>query len=294
VARPAPDTMTSEVMREDRRSRHARDMATASRAHSHSFGMLLREHRSRKHWSQSTLAEEAEVSTRHLSFLETGKATPSREMVLVLSSALDLPLRDRNALLGAAGFAPVYRENALDSPAMSDLRRAIDLLLAHHEPYPAMVFDPLWNVVKLNQGAGALLGSLVTLDGRGTSIFSNGMRFLFHPEGARPYLENWPEVAAYVLDQLRREVHTSPREGSRELLAEIEALAGEHASLPPPRLETPLLEVRIKKGDVRLRFFTTITTLGTPLDVTAQELRIETYFPADAETRAIVEALRTA
>ncbi len=275
-------------------------MATAARSSvvtrssTSSFGTLLREHRTRRHWSQSALADQAEVSTRHLSFLETGKAAPSREMVLVLSSALDLPLRERNLLLGAAGFTPAYRESALESAAMSDVRRAIDLLLAHHEPYPAMVFDALWNVVKINQGAGALLGALVPLDANTASIVSNGMRFIFDPRGARPYIENWREVASYALDQMRREMHHTPREGGAALLAEIEALAGDLGYVAPRTIETPLLEVRLKKDDVRLRFYTTVTTLGTPLDVTVQELRIETYFPADAETRAIVERLRTA
>ncbi|MFO0712463.1 MAG: helix-turn-helix transcriptional regulator [Sandaracinus sp.] len=256
-----------------------------------SFGTLLRDHRARRRWSQSSLAEQAEVSTRHLSFLETGKASPSREMVLVLSSALELPLRERNVLLGAAGFAPVYRESALDSPAMSDVRHAIGLLLSHHEPFPAMVFDPLWNVVKINQGAGALM-SLVPMSDEAGPILGNGLRFLFHPKGARPFVENWDEVAAYVLDQVRRETHAAPRDGSAALLAEIEALAGPLRSVPPRTIESPLLEVRLRTGGRRLRFFTTITTLGTPLDVTVQELRIETYFPADPETRAIMESLR--
>lgn len=257
-----------------------------------SFGPLLREHRSRRRWSQQALAEEAEVSTRHLSFLETGKAAPSREMVLVLASALELPLRERNLLLGAAGFTPAYRETALESPAMGDVRRAIELILAHHEPFPAMVFDPLWNVVRLNGGAMALLGGVVDGGAADPTILANGMRFLFHPRGARPYVENWAEVASYALDQLRREVHASPREGARELLAEMEALAGDVALAPPRPLETPLLEVRLRRGELALRFFTTITTLGTPLDVTVQELRIESYFPADTATRETMLALR--
>lgn len=278
---------------------HAQQMSHSPRAGLlGSFGTLLREHRGRRRWSQAVLAEQAEVSTRHLSFLETGKAAPSREMVLVLSSALELPLRERNALLGAAGFAPAYRESALESAAMSDVRRAIDLLLAHHEPYPAMVFDAHWNVVKLNQGAGALLAALfppgAALDPDLEHIVTNGMRFIFHPRGARPYIENWSEVASYVLDHLRREVHTTQRPGGAELLAEIEALAGDVAHLGPRPIETPLLEVRLRRDALRMRFYTTVTTLGTPLDVTVQELRIETYFPADVATRELLEGARTA
>lgn len=263
-------------------------MATASSAASGSFGALLRAHRDRHRWSQAALAEQAEVSTRHLSFLENGKAAPSREMVLVLASALELPLRDRNALLGAAGFAAAYRESPLESPALGDVRHALELLLSHHDPFPAMVFDPLWNVVRTNRGATALFGALAD-DPAAGALVGNGYRFLFHPDGARRYVDNWSEVASYALDQLRREAHASARAGARELLAEIEGYAGELARRQVRVPETPLLEVRFRKGPLRLRFFTTITTLGTPLDVTVQELRIESYFPADAETRALME-----
>ncbi len=258
------------------------------------FAALLREHRERRRWSQAALAEQAEVSTRHLSFLENGKAAPSREMVLLLTSALELPLRDRNLLLGAAGFTPAYRESDLEGPELADVRRAIELLLAHHEPFPAMVYDPLWNLVRMNTGAGALLGGIVEPTPESASLLGNGLRFLFHPRAARPFVENWSEVASYALDQLRREVHAVPREGGLALLAEIEGYAGELAQRPLRVLETPLLEVRLRKGELALRFFPTVTTLGTPLDVTVQELRIESYFPADAATRAYMERARTA
>jgi len=215
-------------------------------------------------------------------------------MILVLSSALELPLRDRNVLLGAAGFTAAYRQSSLESPELADVRRALDLLLSHHEPFPAMVFDPLWNLVRTNGGAMALFGQLAPPGDDAAPLLSNGLRFLLHPRGGRRFVENWSEVASYALDQLRREAHGSAREGALELLAEVEGYAGELASRPLAIPETPLMEVRIHKGDLRLRFYTTITTLGTPLDVTVQELRIETYFPADAATRQFLEGARPA
>lgn len=258
---------------------------------SSSFGTLLREHRERRRWSQAALAEDAEVSTRHVSFLETGKAAPSREMVLVLASALELPLRERNSLLGAAGFTPAYRELALDGPELQGVRQAIDLLLAHHEPFPAIVVDPLWNLVSMNRGAQFLFAGLVGDDPEMAALMRNAFRLIFHPKGIRRYVENWEEVASYGLDQLRRETRI-PREGAAELLEEIEGYAGDLAKRPLMMLETPLLEVRLRKGDLALRFFTTVTSLGTPHDVTTQELRIESYFPADTFTRTWMQGAK--
>ena len=255
------------------------------------FGSLLREHREMRRWSQAALAEDAEVSTRHLSYLETGKAAPSREMVLLLASALDLPMRERNALLGAAGFTPAYRELSLDGPELKDVRHAIELLLAHHEPYPAIVVDPLWNLISMNRGAQFLFGGLVGDDAEMAALMRNAFRLIFHPKGARRYVENWEEVASYGLDLLRRETRV-PRDGARELLEEIEVYAGELAKRPLMMLETPLLQLRLRKGDLALRFFTTVTTLGTPHDVTTQEVRIESYFPADEFTRTWMQGAK--
>lgn len=255
------------------------------------FGQLLREHREMRRWSQATLAEDAEVSTRHLSYLETGKAAPSREMVLLLASALDLPMRERNALLGAAGFTPAYRELSLDGPELKDVRHAIELLLAQHEPYPAIVVDPLWNLISMNRGAQFLFGGLVGDDAEMAALMRNAFRLIFHPKGARRYVENWEEVASYGLDLLRRETRV-PRDGARELLEEIEVYAGELAKRPLMMLETPLLQLRLRKDDLALRFFTTVTTLGTPHDVTTQEVRIESYFPADEFTRTWMQGAK--
>lgn len=169
------------------------------------FGPLLRQWRQTRSYSQSRLAEDAEVSTRHLSFLETGRAAPSREMVLILSSALDLPLRERNTLLGAAGFAPVYRESPLASPEMAGVRRAIDHVLAQQEPYGAVVVDRLWNVQRMNQGALRMLGSW--LDPRATPpiVTRNLLHAVFHPAGLRPCMVNWEAVAGALAMRVHRE-----------------------------------------------------------------------------------------
>jgi len=266
-------------------------MSPKSSSTLNAFGQLLRTHREMRRWSQAALAEDAEVSTRHLSYLETGKAAPSREMVLLLASALELPMRERNGLLGAAGFTPAYRELALDGPELKDVRHAIELLLAHHEPYPAIVVDPLWNLVSMNRGAQFLFSGLIGEDAEMGALMRNAFRLIFHPKGVRAYVENWEEVASYGLDLLRRETRV-PREGAAELLAEIEGYAGALAQRPLMMLETPLLHLRLRRGDLALRFFTTVTTLGTPHDVTTQELRIESYFPADEVTRAWMQGAK--
>lgn len=270
--------MTSEVMLSAMCSGHTRRMQRT-------FGSLLREHRERRRLSQGALAEHAEVSTRHLSFLENAKASPSREMILVLASALELPLRERNVLLGAAGFAPVYRETALDAEALSQVRQAVELILSHHDPLPAIVVDPLWNIVRANVGAGRLVGAFLEPNASSARIAGNGMRLLFHPEGLRPWIENWDEVAAYALEVLTREARGSSLEGGEALVSEILGYVAAYPLKAPRAPTTPVLEVRLRKGELSLRYFTTLTSLTTPLDITAQELRIESYFPADQPTR---------
>jgi len=237
--------------------------------------------------SQQQLAIESEVSTRHISYVENGKSSPSREMVLVLASALDLPLRERNALLCAAGFAPVYRETNLSAPEMQPVRRAFDAILAHHEPYPAIVLTRGWDVVSMNQAFMRLFAQFIEppFD---PIVAQNIMHSLFHPGGVRPYVNNWEEVAGFLIDRLYREaiVELETSE-SRKLLEALLAYPG----VPSRVREVDLAEaprvcvtVNLEKGDTKLVLFSTLTTLGTPLDVTAQELRIESYFPADEAT----------
>jgi transcriptional regulator with XRE-family HTH domain len=258
-----------------------------------SFGPLLRKWRHARGLSQERLAHDAEISTRHLSFLENRNAAPSREMVLLLASALELPLRERNAILIAAGFAPVYRESPFEGPSMTPIRRALDHLLRAHEPYGAVAFDRLWDIRASNRGATRMIGALLDKP-LPPHVASNALRLFFHPDGLRSAIVEWEEVAAEFVERIHREVALA-QEGDalRAILDEVLAYDG-----VPPRLRAaglgplePFLVVHMRKGGRDYRFFTTITSLGTPLDVTAQELRIESYFPADDATDAWMRGL---
>ena len=256
-------------------------------------GSLLKQWRRARRMSQQDLAIASEVSTRHISFVENGKSSPSREMVLVLASALDMPLRERNVLLASAGFSPAYRESKLDDPDMAGVRQVLDIILKHQEPYPALVLDHVWNLVRMNDAAMRVLGHF--LGDVDPALLRNVMHALFHPEGFRPWVVNFEDVASAVIDRLYREAMIEPETSpTRALLAELEAYEGVSARMRAVDLDkafTVAIPLHLRKGDVDVRFLTTITTLGTPLDVTAQELRIESYFPADAASRAWIEAL---
>ncbi|MFW2386856.1 MAG: helix-turn-helix domain-containing protein [Polyangiales bacterium] len=251
------------------------------------FGSLLRQWRTARRMSQQQLAIESEVSTRHISYVENGKSSPSREMVLILASALDLPLRERNSLLSSAGFAPVYRETKLSAPEMLPVRHAFDTILSHHEPYPAIVLSRAWDIVSMNQSFGRLFAMLIEppFD---SIVAQNVMHSLFHPGGVRPYVSNWEEVAGFLIDRLYREsIVELETSDSRKLLDALLA----YPDVPARMREVDLAEaprvcvtVNLEKDDTKLSLFSTLTTLGTPLDVTAQELRIESYFPADDAT----------
>jgi len=251
------------------------------------FGSLLRQWRAARRMSQQQLAIESEVSTRHISYVENGKSSPSREMVLILASALDLPLRERNSLLSAAGFAPVYRESDLAAPEMLPVRQAFDTILAHHEPYPAIVLTRAWDLVTMNDAFTRLFAFLI--EPPVTPIVAqNVMHALFHPKGVRPYVSNWEEVAGFLIDRLFREsileLETSE---SRKLLDALLAYPGVPSRMHEVDLAVAprvCVTVHLEKEGTRLELFSTLTTLGTPMDVTAQELRIESYFPADEAT----------
>lgn len=255
-------------------------------------GGLVRQWRQLRGLSQLALADRAEVSTRHLSFVETGKSSPSREMVLVLASALEVPLRERNRWLLAAGFAPVYRERDFAAPEMGELRRVLELVLAQHEPFPALVVDRRWQVLMANRGA---MRVLLTFAGDADVLSKsggNGMHAIFRPDGLRHAIVNWQEVAATVLHRLRREAFDDPSpDGVAALLAELER----YGPWPGPRDDDPdeprlLIPVHLRRGSLELRFVTTIASMGTPVDLTAHELRIETYYPLDEQTRAWAHA----
>lgn len=260
------------------------------------FGPLLREWRLARRLTQQELAERAEVSGRHLSFLETGRAGASREMVLVLANALDLPLRERNLLLGAAGFAPVYRETALDAAPMMYVRRALDHILAHQEPFPAMVIDRAWNVTRLNGGAQRLFARFIAPLNPPPIVLTNLVHALFHPEGLRHIIVDWALLAAAIAERLHREAAADPSVGGpRALRDAVLAYPGIPDRFREPRLlDAPpvALPISLRALDgAEARFFTTLTTLGTPLDVTAEELRIEAYFPLDEATEVLMRDL---
>ena len=253
------------------------------------FGALLRQWRATRRMSQERLAADAEVSTRHISFIENGRSVPSRSMVLVLASALELPLRDRNLLLAAAGYVPAYRESPLGDAAGSPLRETLALILRHQEPYPALGLTPLWNVIDLNRAALRVFSHFLpaTLE---PSVAMNVMHVLFHPDGLRASIVNWDQVSEHLLARLRREAMFEPEPRAHlELWEELQAYPDVPRSFDPGApiaSPDPWLALHLKRDDVELRFFTTLTTLGTPLDVAAEELRIEAYFPADPATDA--------
>ncbi len=255
------------------------------------FPRFLKSWRANRGVSQLELSLRCEVSQKHISFLELARSAPSRAMVMRICDSLDIPLRDQNALLVAAGFAPGYRESALTQPELSAVDQALTMMLAQQEPYPAVVLDRLYNVVRANRGAARLQALLFEVERPEDlpAIAGNILRGLFYPQGYRRYIKNWDDIAPCLLRQLRREIYAgggSPE--LRGLLQELEQCEGvpddwkQH--LPGDWL-APVLTVDIEKDGLQLSFFSTIATLGTPLDVTLQETRIEAYFPADDATR---------
>jgi transcriptional regulator with XRE-family HTH domain len=247
-------------------------------------GELLQHWRRRRRMSQLVLAGEAGVTPRHVSFVESGRANPSREMVLTLARALDVPLRERNQLLLAAGFAPMYRETGLDAESMDRMRAALDRVLSHHEPYPAVVLDRHWDVLRANDAASAMFDFL--LDGADAGDPPNVVRLMF---GAlRPHVANWVQTGEALVQRVHREaVGGVPDVATVRLLDEVLSLPGVPASWRTPDFVAtplPLVPVDFAKDGVEVSYFSLVTTVGTPHDVTLQELRIESFFPADAAT----------
>jgi transcriptional regulator with XRE-family HTH domain len=257
------------------------------------FAALLRRFRQSRRLTQEQLAGDAEISTRHLSYLETGKAQPSREMVLLLCSALELELRDRNLLLGAAGFAALYRVSPLNAPAMQPVQRALDLILLRQEPFGAVVMDRTWNLLRWNQGAGRIFQRFLPDLGQAQGGMNRNMAHaLFAPHGLRQSLLNWEEVAALLLERLQREIALHPEDSHRRALqAELLSLGPPPARLVHPGAPAlPFVPLHLRRDGCELRLFSLLTSLGTPLDVTAAELVIESFFPADGESEALLHA----
>jgi transcriptional regulator with XRE-family HTH domain len=253
-------------------------------------GTLLRRWRTTRRLSQEALAAHAEVSQRHLSWLETGRARPSREMVLVLASALDVPLRDRNALLLAAGFAPAYRELDLDAPALAPARRALDHLLRSAEPYPALVMNRRWELVVGNGPFRALTTAVL---GRSVAAGENLLALTLDPDGLGRVVVDRATLARTLLLRVHRDAVATGDPEQHALLARLEAIPGVPADWrheawrhTPPVAAT----VDVSVGGVALSLFTAVTSLGTATDVGLAELHLEHWFPADDATDAALRA----
>jgi transcriptional regulator with XRE-family HTH domain len=259
------------------------------------FADVLRHWRAARRMSQLALAAEAEISSRHLSFLETGRAQPSREMVLRLAGVLDVPLREQNALLMAAGYAPIYRESPLGAPELGQVRRALGFMLAQQEPYPALVVDRHWNLLMQNEGARRIFGLFLDPDAAQVPGPPNVVRMTLHPQGLRRYITNWEALAGPMIQQIHREsVGGVPDEATRQLLDEVlgyPGVPGRWRTADVQAQSAPFLPLALRRDGLALRFFTTIATLGTPQDVTLQELRVECFYPADETTEELARRL---
>jgi transcriptional regulator with XRE-family HTH domain len=259
-----------------------------------SFGQLLRRWRTTRHLSQLALATEAGISTRHLSFLETGRAQPSREMVQLLAGMLDVPLGERNTLFVSAGYAPVYGERPLHAPELEPVRRALQFILRQQEPYPALVLDGMWNIVMRNEGARRMFDLIrgPVADDRTVNV----MRTVFHPNGLRPFIANWEELAECLMHSIHRLVDATGSAAAIQLRDELLSYPGVPARWAVPNAlapVAPLVPMQLRKDDRSFAFFSTITTLMTPRDVTLQQLKIECFFPADAATDRLAHELAT-
>ncbi|MEJ8849056.1 helix-turn-helix transcriptional regulator [Variovorax rhizosphaerae] len=267
-------------------------LRTASPTAADPFGTHLRHWRQHRRLSQLDLAQEAEVSTRHLSYVETGRAAPSREMVLRLAERLDVPLRERNALLVAAGFAPMYRQRSLDDPALGPARRAVDLVLKGHEPFPALAVDRNWNLVAHNAVVPLLMA------GASAELLKpplNVLRLSLHPDGLAPRIANLGQWRAHLLERLQQQIAATGDATLTALHDELAAypvgLTGHDAPAVGGELAGVVVPFQLVTPNGLLSFISTTTIFGTPVDVTLQELAVESFFPADAQTSVALSGL---
>jgi transcriptional regulator with XRE-family HTH domain len=268
--------------------------ATAARSRpgsiskSNAFGRLLKDWRGRRGVSQLGLAAAARTTQRHLSFIESGRAMPSRDMVLRLGATLSLPLRQQNALLLAAGYAPAWKERDLSTPDLAVVTRALDYMLAQHEPYPAFVINRCWNLLRANRGA-LNLTEFLTGPAPPTAPAEpvNLAIALLAPNGLRPFIVNWQEVALHFIRGVQADTHADGMPETASLLDRLLALPDVPALsdlMTPEEGQSPVLPMHFQRDGTSLRLFTTIATLGTPRDVTLEEIRIEFFFPMDEPT----------
>lgn len=259
------------------------------------IGPLIRDWRQQRRLSQLELALEAEISQKHLSFVESGRSQPSRDMVLLLAEHLGVPLRERNTLLLAAGFAPVYLERALEDPALQAAKAAIDLILTGHEPYPALAVDRHWTLLAANAAVAPLLALVVDAELLRPPV--NVLRLALHPGGLAAATVNFDEWRAHILARLRQQVRIAADPVLADLLAELLVYPASSVGSGSGRVPMPVVEpaiavpLRLRVGDGVLSFISTTTVFGTPVDITLSELALETFFPADAATGAALRAL---
>lgn len=258
------------------------------------FCALLKYWRNLRGLSQLDLALHADVSARHVSFLETGRSKPSEDMILRLADTLSVPLRDQNALLKAAGFEPSWEEPSLEDGFGAPVERALERMLAKQEPYPMLILDRRFDVLRAN-GAAERLFSRFVADPAALAPPLNAYRLVFDPAAARPFVVEWERVARTLLAHLQRSALTTPRDETlRELLDELLAFPNVPASWRGPDFSLPLdstFSFRLERGELRVGFLTTLTVFSAPLNVTLEELRLESYFPLDEETERVCQAL---
>ena len=248
------------------------------------LGALLRSWRQERGKSQLDLSLDTGISQRHLSFVESGRSVPSRDFLATVSDALNIPLRERNVLLLASGYAPLYNEQSMDAEQMAIVTQAIDRMLEQHEPHPALVLDRYWNVIRTNQAAPQFFSSFIDLQAR--SKPRNLLDLMFDPAGMRPFIEEWETVAGGLLQRVRREaVGQVVDVGVAKLLERLREYPGVAQLKPPLTPQSPVLPIVFRRGSERFSYFSLITTVGTPQCITAQELRVECMFPMHAAGR---------
>ena len=248
----------------------------------HELGDFLRYWRRQRGKSQLDLSLDTGVSQRHISFVESGRSVPSRELLLTLAKTLDVPLREQNVLLLASGYAPVYLESKWDTSEMAVVTKVIDLMLRQHEPHPAIVMDRYWNVLKTNDASPRFFGSFVDLSKRPKP--RNLLDLMFDPDGMRPFVEDWDEVASGLLQRVYREAvgHVIDKK-TTELLDQLKKYPGVKELSVPRKGHASVLPITFLRGSERISYFSMISTVGLPQDITAQEFRIECMFPTESQ-----------
>ncbi len=262
------------------------------------FQDLLRSWRKLRKLSQWDLSVSAGISQRHLSFLESGRSSPSREMVIKLAASLDIPLQERNSLLGSAGFAAVYQEAPLDDANLAQARQALEVMLKHHEPYPCLVVDRNWNMLMTNEANLKLFARFVDPINVWAKIDDPGeqnlVRLVMHPDGLKPYIVNWSVFASYFVRGLKQELRANPYAiKTRALLDELSDYADVTEFDPNDTTapSMPFLSMDLQSPDFSISLFSMVSTFGNPHDVTLQQLKIETFFPADEASEKTIRDL---